>query len=132
MGKARTVLEAGFALKTQGSFVKGFTPLRAGVAGFFFSFRFKAPAILKEPDFFSSSAATATRPSMQAFTSFAFKPVVSATALYAPEAVMLPLAFMAFIAFIAFMGAMSGEKFEMEAAGTERARALLERGVGEA
>ena len=49
IGKARTVLEAGFALKTHGSLVNGFTPLRAGLAGFFFNFKFKAPATLKEP-----------------------------------------------------------------------------------
>merc|ERR1712072_1140715 len=52
MGRARTVLLAGFALKTHGSLVRGFTPLRAGRAGFFFSFRFNAPASLKEPFFF--------------------------------------------------------------------------------
>jgi hypothetical protein len=36
------------------------------------------------------------------------------------------------MAFMAFMGAMFGERIEMEAAGTELARALLERGVGKA
>merc|ERR1712151_564982 len=52
IGSAFTVLEAGLALKTQGSFVNGFTPLRAGVAGFDFSFRLSMPAILNEPVFF--------------------------------------------------------------------------------
>ena len=49
IGSARTVLDAGFALKTQGSLVKGFTPFLAGDAGFFFSFKFNAPASLNEP-----------------------------------------------------------------------------------
>merc|ERR1719326_2383863 len=53
MGRARTVLLAGFALKTHGSLVKGLTPLRAGRAGFFLSFKFNAPASLKDPLFFS-------------------------------------------------------------------------------
>jgi len=43
MAKERTVLEAGLALKTQGPLVKGLTPSRAGVAGFF-NFKFKQPA----------------------------------------------------------------------------------------
>merc|ERR1712176_389966 len=60
IGKALTVLDAGFALKTHGSFVNGFTPFLAGVAGFFFSLRFNAPASLKEPFFFNSPAAIAT------------------------------------------------------------------------
>merc|ERR1719378_1841702 len=94
------VLDAGLALKTHGSFVKGFTPFLAGVAGFFF--KFNAPAILKLPFFFNSSAATATMPSTTPFTSFAFRPVASATALYAAVADM-PLA----APFIAFIGAMA-------------------------
>merc|ERR1719213_1379830 len=57
MGRARTVFEAGLALKTHGSLVNGFTPLRAGRAGFFLSFKFKQPPILKAPFFFSSEAA---------------------------------------------------------------------------
>merc|ERR1719238_70154 len=81
IGRARTVLEAGLALKVHGSLVKGFTPLRAAVAGFFFSLRFRAPASLNWPFFLSSPAATSTRPSTTALTSFAFKPVVSATEL---------------------------------------------------
>merc|ERR1719408_130280 len=88
-----------------GSFVNGFTPLRAGVAGFFLSLRLSAPASLKDPEVFSCSAATAMMPSMTPFTSFAFKPVVSATAEYAAVAVM---AFAApFVAFIAFIGAIA-------------------------
>merc|ERR1711879_210700 len=58
IGSALTVLDAGFALKTHGSFVNGFTPFRAGVAGFDFSFKFSMPAILNDPVFFSSPAAT--------------------------------------------------------------------------
>merc|ERR1712007_74425 len=100
IGRALTVLLAGLALKTHGSLVKGLTPLRAGRAGFFLSFRFNAPANLKEPFFFNRSAATVTMPSTTAFTSFDFNPVVSATEPYACVAVMTPLA--AFIAFIVF------------------------------
>merc|ERR1719389_1356578 len=81
MARARTVLEAGLALKTHGSLVNGLTPLRAGWAGFFLSLRLRAPASLKEPFFLSSPAATSTRPSTTAFTSFALSPVVSATEL---------------------------------------------------
>merc|ERR1719356_1441422 len=65
-----TVFEAGLALKTHGSFVNGFTPLRAGVAGFFLSFMFKAPASLKDPFFFNCSAATATMPWAAPFVAF--------------------------------------------------------------
>merc|ERR1719450_1632198 len=83
MAKTFTVFDAGFALKTQGSLVNGLTPFRAGVAGFFFSFMFNTPPSLKEPFFFSSSAASSMRPSTTPFTSFDFKPVVSATELYA-------------------------------------------------
>merc|ERR1712093_663408 len=50
IGRQRTVFEAGFALNTHGSLVKGLTPLRAFVAGLFFSFMLSIPAILKEPD----------------------------------------------------------------------------------
>merc|ERR1719198_48181 len=57
------VFDAGFALNTQGSFVKGFTPLRAAVAGLFFNFKLSMPASLKDPLFFSSSAATPMMPS---------------------------------------------------------------------
>merc|ERR1711903_78644 len=59
IGMAFTVFDAGFALKTQGSFVKGFTPLRAFVAGLTFSFKLSIPASLKDPDFFICSAANA-------------------------------------------------------------------------
>merc|ERR1719198_1324173 len=81
IGRARTVLDAGLALKVHGSFVNGLTPFRAGWAGFFFSFMFKAPASLNWPFFLSSPAATSTRPSTTSFTSFALRPVVSATEL---------------------------------------------------
>merc|ERR1719201_1530117 len=75
-------------------------PLRALVAGLFFSFMFSMPASLKEPDFFTCSAATPMNTSTTLFTSFVFTPVVSATDWYAPVAVIAPLAFVAFIAFI--------------------------------
>merc|ERR1711879_10379 len=103
MGNAFTVLDAGLALKTHGSLVKGFTPLRAGVAGFFFNFKFNAPASLKDPVFFNSSPATATKPSMTALTSLAFKPAVSATELYAADADIAE----PFIAFMDFIGAIA-------------------------
>merc|ERR1719446_1720364 len=97
IAKHFTVFEAGFALKTHGSLVKGLMPLRAFVAGLFFSFMFSMPASLKEPDFFTCSAATPMNASTTPFTSFVFKPVVSATDWYAPVAVITPLAFIAFI-----------------------------------
>merc|ERR1719409_1300944 len=109
IGRARTVLEAGLALKTHGSLVKGFTPLRAGWAGFFLSFRLRAPANLKEPFFLSSPAATSTSPSTTAFTSLALRPVVSATELYAAVAVMVE-DFIAFMAFMLFIGAIANNK----------------------
>merc|ERR1712232_1457467 len=86
MGSAFTVLDAGLALKTQGSFVNGFTPFRAGVA--FFVFNFNMPAILNEPVFFNSSPAIAIRPSIVDFTSEVFKPDDSPTDLYAAVAVI--------------------------------------------
>merc|ERR1719183_2407996 len=108
IGMALSVFDAGLALKTHGSLVNGLTPLRAGVAGFFFSFMFSTPPSLKEPVFFSSSAASPMRPSITPFTSFDFKPVVSATELYAWVAVMPAFAaFIAFMAFIAFIGAIA-------------------------
>merc|ERR1712110_678283 len=90
---AFTVLDAGFALNVQGSLVKGFTPLRAGLAGVFFT-------------------CVATRPmyaSMAPFTSRALTPVVSDTVRYAADAVMAlgPAAFIAFGAFIAFIAFMA-------------------------
>merc|ERR1719388_606088 len=117
IAKHFTVFEAGFALKTQGSLVKGLMPLRAFVAGLFFSFMFSMPASLKEPDFFTCAAATAIIASTTLFTSFVFKPVVSATEAYTPlcdipEAFIARffmaffMAFMAFMAFIAFIAAM--------------------------
>merc|ERR1719313_73244 len=77
-------------------------PLRAAVAGLFFSFMFNMPASLKEPDFFTCSAATFIIASTTPFTSLVFKPVVSATDWYTPVCVIAP-AFIAFIAFIAGM-----------------------------
>ena len=58
IARTRTVLDAGFALKTQGSLVNAFTPLRAGVAGFFFNFNASMPESLNEPCFFNSPDAT--------------------------------------------------------------------------
>merc|ERR1719201_3308007 len=71
-------------------------PFFAAVAGLFLSFMFSMPASLKEPDFFTCSMATPMNESTTPFTSFVFKPVVSATDWYTPVAVM-PLAFIAFI-----------------------------------
>ena len=88
--------------------MNGFTPLRAGTAGFFFSFRFSAPANLNEPVFLSSSPMTVKRPSTTAFTSFGFNSVASATAAYAALAVMPAAAFIAFIAFMA-LGAIGDQ-----------------------
>ena len=82
---AFTVFDAGFALKTHGSFVKGLTPFLAGDAGFFFSFKFNAPASLNEPADFNCLAAKSTMASKVSLTCLGFKPVVSATALYAPD-----------------------------------------------
>merc|ERR1719454_995276 len=108
IGRALTVFEAGFALKTHGSLVKGFTPFFAARAGFFLSFKFKAPASLKFPFFLSCSAATSMMPSTTALTSLLFNPVVSATELYAALAVMAdPAAFIAFMAFIAFIATIA-------------------------
>merc|ERR1712203_223725 len=78
IGNPLTVLDAGFALNTQGSLVNGFTPFRAGVAGFDFNFKFNAPPILKDPFFFSSLAANVNKHSTAPFTSLAFKPADSA------------------------------------------------------
>merc|ERR1712216_782561 len=58
MASALTVFEAGLALKTQGSLVNGLMPFFAGVAGFFFNFKFNMPASLKFPFFLISWAAT--------------------------------------------------------------------------
>merc|ERR1711981_748992 len=92
-------------------------PFFAFVAGLFFSFMFSMPANLKEPDFFTCSTATPMNASTTPFTSFVFKPVVSATDWNTPVCVIAPpafiaaflffmaffMAFMAFIAFIAFI-----------------------------
>merc|ERR1719473_2485810 len=98
-------------------------PLRAFVAGLFFGFMLSMPASLKEPDFFTCSVATPISASITPFTSFVFKPVVSATDWYTPVGVIAPpafiaalrafmaffIAFMAFIAFIAFIAAILRE-----------------------
>merc|ERR1719152_933974 len=84
IGRQRTVFEAGLALKTQGSLVKGFTPLRAAVAGFFFNFMFRQPASLKAPFFFSSDAAKSIKPVTTALTCFGFSSAVVASALITP------------------------------------------------
>merc|ERR1711869_165765 len=73
-------------------------PLRAFVAGLFFSFMFSIPASLKDPDFFTCSRATPMNVSTTPFTSFVFNPVVSATDWNTPVCVILPPAFIAFIA----------------------------------
>merc|ERR1712061_434014 len=107
IGRARTVFEAGFALNTHGSFVKGLTPFFAGLAGFRFSFMLIAPASLKDPDVLSCAAASAMYASTHSFTCLPFRPVDSPTDAYAPEAVIaLDFARVAFIAFIAFVGAI--------------------------
>merc|ERR1712057_48938 len=89
-------------------------PLRAFVAGLFFSFIFSIPPSLKEPDFFTCSTATPMNASTTPFTSLVFIPVVSATDWNTPVCVIAPPAFiaalrafmaffMAFIAFVTFM-----------------------------
>merc|ERR1711934_637226 len=77
-------------------------PLRAFVAGLFFSFMFSMPPSLKEPDFFTCSTATPMNASTTPFTSFVFNPVVSATDWNTPVCVIDPPVFIAFMAFIAF------------------------------
>jgi hypothetical protein len=106
---AFTVFDAGFALKTHGSFVKGFTPLRADLAGFFFNFKFKTPPSLKAPFFLTCVATTLMYASIAPFTALAFTPVVSDTERYAADAVMAfgPAAFIVFVAFIAFIAFMA-------------------------
>merc|ERR1711939_181161 len=80
IGRARTVCDAGLALNTHGSLVKGLTPLRAGWAGFFLSFILSAPANLNWPVFFSCVAARATTASATSLTWRCFSPTFSATA----------------------------------------------------
>merc|ERR1711939_1206032 len=106
IGRQRTVFDAGFALKTHGSLVKGLMPFFAFVAGLFFSSMLSMPASLKEPDFFTCSTATPISESTTPFTSFVFSPVVSATDWNTPVCVIAPPAFIAFIAFIAGMVAI--------------------------
>merc|ERR1719276_495517 len=110
MARAFTVFDAGLALKTQGSLVKGLMPFLAGEAGFFFNFKFKKPANLKFPFFLISAQATAKRASMTPFTCLFFNSFVSATEAITWVWVSTPevdFAFMAaFMAFIALAGAM--------------------------
>merc|ERR1712070_755974 len=54
-------------------------PLRAFVAGLFFNFMLSIPANLKEPDVLTCATATPIKASTTPFTSFVFRPVVSAT-----------------------------------------------------
>merc|ERR1719482_291493 len=75
-------------------------PFFAAVAGLFLSFMFSMPANLKEPDFFTCSTATPMNASTTPFTSFVFKPVVSATDWNTPVCVMAPPAFITFRAFM--------------------------------
>merc|ERR1719326_2846070 len=102
MASALTVLEAGLALNTQGSLVNGLMPFLAGVAGFFFNFKFSMPASLKLPFFLISPQATLKRASTTPFTCLFFKPLVSATEAMTWVCVTAPdfmaLAFIAFIA----------------------------------
>ena len=77
MASALGVLEAGFALNTQGSLVKGLMPFFAGVAAFFFDFNILAS--LKFPFFLISLVVTPKRDSMTPFTCLFFKPFVFAT-----------------------------------------------------
>merc|ERR1719152_1078215 len=100
IGKTRTVLLAGLALKTQGSLVNGFTPLRAATAGFFLSFMFKRPPSLNLPFFFNSLAPSSRYEVTTALTCFGLSSVLSATLPKAALAVnpAAPAFFMAFIA----------------------------------
>merc|ERR1719265_2735326 len=79
MARAFTVFEAGLALKTHGSLVKGLMPFFAAVAGFFFNFKFKNPASLKFPFFLILAVATPKRASITPFTTLFLSPLVSAT-----------------------------------------------------
>merc|ERR1711862_893038 len=72
MASALTVFEAGLALNTQGSLVNGLMPFFAGVAGFFFNFKFNIPASLKLPFFLISPQATLKRDSTTPFTCLFF------------------------------------------------------------
>ncbi len=96
IGNTRTVLLAGLALKTQGSFVNGLTPLRAAFAGFFFSFMFSTPPSSNLPFFNSVGASDAeTTPHFfMALIAFFFMAGAAGAAAF----------FVAF--FIAFMAAM--------------------------
>merc|ERR1719373_49034 len=105
IGKTRTVLLAGLALNTQGSLVKGFTPLRAATAGFFLSFMLRSPPSLNLPFFFNSVAANSKYEVTTALTFFGFNSVDSATWLKTALCVNPLAAFMTFMDFMA--GAMA-------------------------
>merc|ERR1712224_422701 len=77
-------------------------PFFAAVAGLFFNFMFSIPPSLKAPDFFTCSTATPMNASTTPFTSFVFKPVVSATDWNTPVFGIAPPAFIAVRAFMAF------------------------------
>src|ERR1700719_4703249 len=68
-GDALTDLLAGLAANSIGSFVKGFTPLRASVAGLFTTDILAKPGMTNSPDSFSSLYPTVAICSMTAFTS---------------------------------------------------------------
>src|SRR6478752_4804700 len=68
-GDALTDLLAGLAANSIGSFVKGFTPLRASVAGLFTTDILTKPGMRNSPDSFSSLYPTVAICSMTAFTS---------------------------------------------------------------
>src|SRR6478752_401927 len=68
-GDALTDLLAGLAANSIGSFVKGFTPLRASIAGLFTTDILTKPGMRNSPDSFSSLYPTVAICSMTAFTS---------------------------------------------------------------
>src|SRR5438477_5360528 len=79
-GDVLTDLLAGFAANSIGSFVKGFTPLRASVAGLCTTDIFAKPGITNSPDSFSSLYPTIAMYSMTDFTSLFATCVPSAIA----------------------------------------------------
>merc|ERR1719271_1013783 len=91
-------------------------PLRAFVAGLFFSFMFSMPATLKEPDFCTCDTATSMNASTTPFASLVFSPVFSATDWNTAVCVIAP-AFMALMAFIAFFAGMMGSAMVFGARG---------------
>lgn len=94
---ARTVFEAGFALKTHGSLVKGLTPFLAGrLCGLLLQLQVQSTGKLEA----GSLLQLVSRDGHEALV----KTVDSATELYAPDVVM-PAVIIAF-ASIAFIGAI--------------------------